>query len=152
LITTITVPNAQTIVLGGLITERTDNDRTGVPVIRRIPVLKHVVGSTDREYRREELLIFIQPFIIDDTRVPGTPNEVELGRTDSTLDTMEFGDPNFQQLTPVSGDLAKEPVPAPAATQGSPRTVSIVEPAEPAPGTKNGVRHRRRPALTPSTR
>jgi len=152
LITTITVPNAQTIVLGGLITERTDNDRTGVPVIRRIPVLKHVVGSTDREYRREELLIFIQPFIIDDTRVPGTPNEVELGRTDSTLDTMEFGDPNFQQLTPVSGDLVKEPVPAPAATQGSPRTVSIVEPVEPTAGSKSGVRHRRRPALTPSTR
>ncbi len=129
LVTTITVPNAQTIVLGGLITERIDDDRTGVPVIRRIPVLKSVVGSTEKVYRREELLIFIQPFIIDGKRLPSTPNEVEVGRTDSTLDTMEFGDPRFdQQLTPVSGlnamppDLRAEPV------RGSQKVISISEP------------------------
>jgi type II secretory pathway component GspD/PulD (secretin) len=131
LVTTITVPNAQTIVLGGLITETVDDDRTGVPVIRRIPVLRSVIGSTEKVFRREELLIFIQPFIIDGKRTPSTPNEVEVGRTDSTIDTMEFGDPRFdQQLTPVSGLNGTAPVPPGSPTRGDQKVISIVEPAQ----------------------
>ncbi|RFC45359.1 MAG: Type II secretory pathway component GspD/PulD [Verrucomicrobia bacterium] len=133
LVTTITVPNAQTIVLGGLITERADDDRTGVPVIRRIPVLKSVVGSTDRVHRREELLIFIQPFIIDGKKIPSSPNEVEVGRSGSTIDTMKFGDPFIsEQLTPVSGRNAA-PSPGGQPMRGRHQVISVSGPAEDAP-------------------
>jgi type II secretion system protein D len=155
LVTTITVPNAQTIVLGGLITERAENDRFGVPVIRRIPVLGSVFGSTDRVLRREELLIFIQPFIIEGKEVPSTPNEVEVGRSQSTIDTMEFGDPKFeQQLTPVSGLNAKPSVMAPPVPGGSPmrgrhEVISVSGPpdkatAEPDPSKVRGAVDSRR--------
>ena len=147
LLTTITVPNAQTIVLGGLITERNSNDKTGVPGIRRIPILKHVIGSTDKEYRREELLIFIQPFIIESTQPPGNPNAIELGRTNSTEDTMRFGDPNFQKLTPVSGASR------PSADSGRPvATVEPVGDAKPAQAARRRDQFHRGPAMSPMSR
>lgn len=128
LTTTITVPNGQTVVLGGLITEKADRDKTGVPIIRRIPILKQLVGSTDREFRREELLIFIQPFIIDGCRLPGNPNVIEMGRTDSAAGTMQFGDPNPPPVRPVS--RRRGAVPSRAAVECEQEVVSVSEPAK----------------------
>ncbi|CAN5265648.1 type II secretion system secretin GspD [soil metagenome] len=64
LTTTVTVPNGQTIVLGGLITEGEEENTRGVPFISRIPVLGHAFKSTSRSVTRKELLVFIQPIIV----------------------------------------------------------------------------------------
>mgnify|MGYP000513031165 CR=1 FL=1 len=65
LTTTVTVPNGQTIVLGGLITERKSDTEGGVPVLRKIPVVKHLFSSKAEDLVREELVIFIQPTIVN---------------------------------------------------------------------------------------
>ena len=62
--TEVTVANKSTIVLGGLITERRNETNTGLPVVTRIPLLKHLTGRTANTLSRQELLIFIQPHII----------------------------------------------------------------------------------------
>ncbi len=64
LTTTVTVPNGQTIVLGGLITEGEEQTTRGVPFISRIPLLGHAFKSTSRSVTRKELLVFIQPVIV----------------------------------------------------------------------------------------
>ncbi len=65
IVTTVTVPNGDTIVLGGLITEREESSESGVPILRHIPGVKRLFSSVDKDVVREELLIFIQPRIIN---------------------------------------------------------------------------------------
>lgn len=93
LVTTVTINNGETIVLGGLITERADESVTGIPGIRRIPVLGRALGSTYNKSSREETLIFIQPHIIDGIR-PHGPTELERGRSAILDETLEFASPD----------------------------------------------------------
>lgn len=64
--TTVTVPNGETIVLGGLITERSESSESGIPILMHIPGLKRLFSTIQEDIVREELLIFIQPRIVSD--------------------------------------------------------------------------------------
>ncbi|NJL19523.1 MAG: type II and III secretion system protein [Bdellovibrionaceae bacterium] len=63
--TTITVPNKATLVMGGLITEEDSKTRSGLPFISGIPVLGQLFSSTSRSAELNELVILIQPMIIE---------------------------------------------------------------------------------------
>ena len=68
LVTTVTVPNNETIVLGGLITSRDRKVKSGIPILSQIPYVGALFGSNTTGKDREELLIFIQPKIIKDSQ------------------------------------------------------------------------------------
>lgn len=89
--TTVTVKNGETVVLGGLITERVGDDGRGVIFLRRIPVIKHLFGTTEKKLDRNELLIFIQPQIISSSDPLSKPNALEVGRTSILEETLRFG-------------------------------------------------------------
>ena len=63
--TIVTVPNGETIVLGGLITERNESTESGVPVLMHIPGLKRLFSTIKKNVIREELVIFISPSIVN---------------------------------------------------------------------------------------
>jgi len=63
-LTTVTVPNASTIVLGGLINSRIRESVSGIPLLSDIPGLGKLFSSTQNEDERSELMIFIQPRIV----------------------------------------------------------------------------------------
>jgi len=63
--TTVVVPNRSSVLLGGLITERERDTRTGLPLLSRVPVARHLAGNTRNRTDRSELLIFIQPTIVE---------------------------------------------------------------------------------------
>jgi type II secretory pathway component GspD/PulD (secretin) len=65
LITTVVVPNRSSVLLGGLITERDRDSKTGLPLLNRVPVARHLAGNTRNRTDRSELLIFIQPTIVE---------------------------------------------------------------------------------------
>ena len=65
LLTNVTVANRSTIVLGGLITENEEESTSGVPFLSRIPVLGHAFKSTKKFTARKELIIFIQPVVVE---------------------------------------------------------------------------------------
>ncbi|MFT5468381.1 MAG: general secretion pathway protein D [Verrucomicrobiales bacterium] len=65
LTTTISVPDRHTIVLGGLITESDNKTINGVPLASRIPLLGNAFRKTERDVTRSELLIFIQPVVVN---------------------------------------------------------------------------------------
>ncbi len=81
LLTTVTIKNGATVVLGGLITERKGTTERGAIFLRRIPVLKHLFGTTEKTNTREELLIFIQPNIISSKDRLDSPNRIEARRS-----------------------------------------------------------------------
>jgi type II secretion system protein D len=64
LTTTVMVKNQSTVLLGGLIREEGSKNRSGVPILSSIPLLKYLVGSTQNTRRRNELLVFLQPRIV----------------------------------------------------------------------------------------
>lgn len=98
LVTEVAIKNGATVVLGGLITERVSNAERGGIFLRRIPILKHLFGTTNKESKREELLIFIQPHIIkSEDRLDG-PNRIEAGRTALFDESMQFGSPALEDI------------------------------------------------------
>ncbi|MCB1228444.1 MAG: hypothetical protein KDK99_21735, partial [Verrucomicrobiales bacterium] len=98
LVTTVTVKNGQTIVLGGLITERESKSEKGTIFLRRIPVIKHLFGTTNKTTTRDELLIFIQPNIINNQDALDTPNQIEAGRSAPLEQTIRFGITNSDEI------------------------------------------------------
>ena len=65
--TTVRLPNKAIVVLGGIIQEDESELVNGLPIISRIPGLKRLLGSTSKQKNRNELLIFLQPHIIETT-------------------------------------------------------------------------------------
>ncbi|MEP2774525.1 MAG: secretin N-terminal domain-containing protein [Luteolibacter sp.] len=64
ILTTVTVPNNQTVVLGGLITTTDTESVTGIPLLSDIPGLGRLFSTKTEGVDRDELMIFIQPTIV----------------------------------------------------------------------------------------
>ncbi len=65
LTTTILLRNGQTMVLGGLIQEKSKNEDRGIPGLNKLPILKNIFGTQEKEKKRTELLLFITPHLIE---------------------------------------------------------------------------------------
>lgn len=64
--TSVRVPNGATIVLGGLISEDKERGVEGMPYISEIPVVGSLLGGrTQSKVRKNELIVMIQPFVVD---------------------------------------------------------------------------------------
>jgi type II secretory pathway component GspD/PulD (secretin) len=68
ILTTATVPNNQTIVLGGLIIGRDEQKSSGIPILSDIPYLGRLFGSNGNVDNRNELMVFIQPSVVKNDR------------------------------------------------------------------------------------
>jgi type II secretory pathway component GspD/PulD (secretin) len=68
ILTTATVPNNDTIVLGGLIVGREGADKTGIPILSDIPYLGRLFSTVTETNNRAELMVFIQPSIVKNDR------------------------------------------------------------------------------------
>ena len=64
--TSMTIANGQTMVLGGLIQENTNDSLDSVPIINQIPILKRLVGSTNASVERTEVLVLITGYIVNE--------------------------------------------------------------------------------------
>ena len=61
----IAVQSGQMVVLGGLISERIDNQKSHIPILGKIPYLGDVLGGkTDATKARSELIVFLRPTVI----------------------------------------------------------------------------------------
>lgn len=99
LVTTVTVPNRHTIVLGGLITDQEQRIQTGIPFLKDIPGLGYLFGTTKKDVTRRELIVLIQPFIIDNEEKLMEANNIERSNT-------SFRDDLYDDKVPVRKALA----------------------------------------------
>jgi len=104
--TTITVPNRNTVVLGGLISEQEDRTETGIPLLKDIPGLGYLFSNTVKNKTRRELIIMIQPFIVDTDEKLKEVNYIERANT------------GFKE------HLFDEPIPVKAATLPAPEELT----------------------------
>ena len=102
--TSVRVPNGSTIVLGGLITETKKRDQAGIPYISRIPVLGSLLGGrTGTSVDKNELIVMIQPVVVDANSEMMKASAYEGDRTKLGTDA--------QQITAPIAEQAHEPVP-----------------------------------------
>jgi general secretion pathway protein D len=95
LLTTVAVQSGETILLGGLIREENNAASSGIPVLRDIPVLGNLFGSTDNRAQRTELIVLVNPRVL---------RNVQEAR-DATQDTLR----QFQNLVDLRRDGLKQP-------------------------------------------
>ncbi len=106
LTTTVRVPNGSTIVLGGLITDDKTVDEQGIPFLNRIPVIGALAGGRSNKVRkRSELVIMIQPIVVDSNEVMEKASRAEGGESD--LGRRAEGLKN--KLTPTPTPVQKKP-------------------------------------------
>ena len=92
LTTTVTVPDRSTILLGGLITQEDTRTSAGVPFLSSIPLMGNLFKSTTDATRREELVVMIQPSVVQDT-----PEMREISKTERDLTGF-----SSKELSPLS--------------------------------------------------
>jgi len=89
-LTTVTIPNGATIALGGLITSKTRNSVSGIPLLSDIPGIGKLFSTTSTEDERAELMIFIQPKIVKSAASLYDAQTDFDGRFDVSQETHEF--------------------------------------------------------------
>jgi len=56
------------VALGGLISEQHNLDKSGLPVINKVPTLGDLIGTNERGAKRTGRIVFIRPQVIRDPR------------------------------------------------------------------------------------
>lgn len=134
---TVLVEDGNIVVLGGLIEDRTDNSRSGVPLLADIPVVGGLFRYENRGRRKTNLLVFLRPYVVRDE---STSSALALDRYDyirgqvadgTRPDNLIFRDLQGKQLpaSPVVPPSLRKPQDGP----GSPATGAAQPGAEPAP-------------------
>lgn len=70
----VVIGNGETLALGGLIRDGSDNGNSGIPGLHEVPILGFLFGTKSETVRRTELLVLITPKVIrraDDAREAG---------------------------------------------------------------------------------
>jgi len=92
LTTTVTVPDRSTILIGGLITQTDQKNTAGVPFLSSIPLLGNLFKSTTDSTERQELVVLIQPSVVNDV-----PELREISKTERDLTGF-----SSKELSPLS--------------------------------------------------
>ncbi len=61
----IAVQDRETIVLGGLIREKEERTRRGIPFLYRLPLVGWMFGHRGQDRSRSEIIVFITPYVMD---------------------------------------------------------------------------------------
>ncbi len=87
--THVMIPSGNTLVLGGLISDRTGNQRNKVPILGDAPIFGALFRHSDKKRDKANLVVFVTPTIVGDydfqvastdflqTRIPGRPEPKE---------------------------------------------------------------------------
>ena len=65
------IPSGSTAILGGLMEDRFDGNRGGLPILSRIPIFGDLVSYRDDTSSKRELVIFLRPIVVRDPSLNG---------------------------------------------------------------------------------
>jgi general secretion pathway protein D len=93
LTTTVTIPSGATVILGGLIQDKTTKDVSGIPYLMDVPYLGNFFKYKTNNRERDELLVFIQPTVVNDDIQTLRASLKEERRTKIGADTYQLAHP-----------------------------------------------------------
>jgi general secretion pathway protein D len=116
--TEVTVPNKSTVVIGGLIKDNTSRDASGLPWLSDIPILQYLFSDTNKTKERDELIIMIQPSVVETDADQLAVNEEEKQRTILGREAVEAAvkTPHDESMNPTLPFLEPAPLVQPIST------------------------------------
>ncbi len=125
ILTTATVPNNETIVLGGLIISNNSDSKSGIPILSDIPFLGRLFSSNTKSKDRSELMVFIQPSIVNSERSLNNVQADMDNRYKVSSKAREFADgpgvlPPVNAITPVADKSGNAPKTRPVSESQAP--------------------------------
>lgn len=98
--TGMTIANGRTMVIGGLIQEKRNDELQSVPFVNDIPFLRRLFGSTEAKVERSEILVLITGYIVDER----SPVEELIKRYNEALSSLnDFDQTIGEQAKPRKG-------------------------------------------------
>ena len=110
--TQVLIPNAHTLVMGGMVKDNPNASYTKVPILGDIPVLGLVFRSENKSMDKDNLLIFITPTIVQDADFKPTTSEFLSSTPRTMADPMKMhtwldsSQPRGDWSNPISPDEA----------------------------------------------
>jgi general secretion pathway protein D len=126
--TTVRVANKQTIVIGGLRQRSDTGDFNGIPWLKDVKVVGPLFRSRDTNVRESELMVFLQPEIVDYDQVMRSREYMALETINCRLD----GIPRAEGCPPADGVPCGDPI-------AFPPIESEFNQLPPEPGMQSGV-------------
>jgi general secretion pathway protein D len=110
LTTTVTVPSGATVVLGGLINDQIEKQVSGIPVVDELPYLGNFFKFQTHTRKRTELLVFIQPTVVESDIQTMRASLKEEKRTKVGSDMSTLANPeDYASPAPEDNDRRKRP-------------------------------------------
>jgi type II secretion system protein D len=133
--TEVTVPDKSTIVIGGLISDSNKRTTSGIPWLSDIPLLGYLFKDTTKDKERDELIIMIQPTVVETDTDQIAVNEAEKRRTILGQDAISAaGTPATSTTTTTTTTVTVKP---PGASVAQPSIVPAA--SSPAPDVGRGM-------------
>ncbi len=108
LTTTVTIPSGATVVLGGLIQDKLNRDNSGIPYLMDVPYLGNLFKFQNNQHERDELLVFIQPTVVNDDVQTLRASLKEERRTKIGGDAYELAHPSDSAQAPPPTPVKKK--------------------------------------------
>lgn len=87
--------DGQTIVIGGLIQQKTGKSRTGLPFLSKIPILGYLFGYTGDTFDRSEIVLLLTPRVVRNQTEAEKLSNYYIHRLDKNFDTqINLNQPN----------------------------------------------------------
>ena len=113
----IAVQSGETVMLGGLIRDLVNDNKTDVPLLGKIPVLKNLFGNTDNSRTRTELIVLLTPRVINNAD-EARQMTIEYSKQFESLAPLHMADSPASNPSPPSA--AQGPQAPPATTYPAP--------------------------------
>jgi general secretion pathway protein D len=99
------VKDGDTVAIAGLIHDKADNSRSGIPFLSEIPLLGNLFGSTNKNSSRSELIILITPHVI---RTHDKLQEASQELRDSLRNVRKFAQEKEEEMLDDRQDARKD--------------------------------------------
>ena len=103
-ITQVRIPNANTLVMGGLVDDSPSSQTTKVPIMGDIPLLGNLFRSSDKSLNKDDLLIFITPTIVQDSDFQPSHTDFLQSRPDAKLPQLMNANSSWDNTKPYYTD------------------------------------------------
>lgn len=107
--TALAVQSGETIVMGGLISERSTNDMSGLPLLSSIPVLGGLFGKQSRTGTRTELILLITPRVANNFNQAKTLSDELRRKMGDVKELMDCGASNSYGYSSRGGLWCMQP-------------------------------------------
>ncbi len=86
--------------LGGLVTTSVQKNKEGLPWVSRIPLLGYLFGRTSNKTQRDELIVMIQPTVLNNA-------DEQFEHPDAELSQYRVGDESWESTFPRDAQKPK---------------------------------------------